>query len=145
MVERLDEVARRSIGIKVPAARFMLSVKGAGELTVAAILGEVGDLSLYHRASEIIKLAAVIQAKAFIALAYRFTRLLYAPARDHRCYTEGWRASARRAMVPHRTAGLDEVLIEPMIEEKGSGSISVRQQLSCWDAPLARAKPKVRE
>jgi transposase len=46
MVERLDEVARRSIGIKVSAARFMLSMKGVGELTVAAILGEASTFIL---------------------------------------------------------------------------------------------------
>lgn len=139
--EELEDLARLSL-LKVPAARFMLSVKGVGELTVAAILGETGDLSLYHRASEILKLAglnlyelssgtwrgrrritrrgssslrhilylaAVIQAKrgmplhpfylrlrnrgipitkAFVAVACKLTRLLYALVRDHRCYTE---------------------------------------------------------
>jgi transposase len=43
----------------IPYSKILLSIPGMGEVTVATILGEVGDLRGYHSAREIIKLAGL--------------------------------------------------------------------------------------
>ena len=44
---------------EVPYSRYMLSIKGIGEVTVAGLIGEVGDFTKYKTAAEITKLAGL--------------------------------------------------------------------------------------
>jgi len=44
---------------QVPYSRFILSMKGIGEITVAGLIGEVGDFSKFRTISEITKLAGL--------------------------------------------------------------------------------------
>jgi transposase len=42
---------------EIPAAKFILSLKGIGPITTAGLIGEVGDFSKFHSIAEITKLA----------------------------------------------------------------------------------------
>lgn len=44
---------------QIPYSRFILSMKGIGEITVAGLIGEVGDFSKFNTISEITKLAGL--------------------------------------------------------------------------------------
>jgi len=44
---------------QIPHSRFILSMKGIGEVTVAGLIGEVGDFSKFNTISEITKLAGL--------------------------------------------------------------------------------------
>ena len=44
---------------EVPYSRYMLSIGGIGEVTVAGLIGEVGDFTKYKTAAEITKLAGL--------------------------------------------------------------------------------------
>jgi transposase len=44
---------------EVPYSRYMLSIEGIGEVTVAGLIGEVGDFTKYKTAAEITKLAGL--------------------------------------------------------------------------------------
>ena len=44
---------------KIPVSRYMLSMKGLGIITIAGILGEVGDFNRYHSIKELMKLAGL--------------------------------------------------------------------------------------
>jgi transposase len=54
-VERSMKVALK----KVPDIEILLSIPAIGEISLAAILGEIGDIRHYHSAREIIKLAGL--------------------------------------------------------------------------------------
>ena len=43
----------------IPQARYMLSIKGLGPITVASILGETGPIDAYDAAEQLIKLAGL--------------------------------------------------------------------------------------
>jgi len=43
---------------EIPYSRFILSLKGIGEITAAGLIGEVGDFSKFATISEMMKLAA---------------------------------------------------------------------------------------
>jgi len=51
------ECAQEATLLRVPYARFLLSVPGLGPISVAIILGETGDLRSYPSAEAVIKLA----------------------------------------------------------------------------------------
>jgi transposase len=51
------ECAQEAMLLRVPYARFLLSVPGLGPVSVAIILGETGDLRSYPSAEAVIKLA----------------------------------------------------------------------------------------
>jgi len=53
----MDEVGR--IMDRIPGAACMLTVPGVGTITVAGLLAEVGDLSNYDHAQQIIRLAGL--------------------------------------------------------------------------------------
>ncbi|MDI6788836.1 MAG: IS110 family transposase [Planctomycetota bacterium] len=53
------EEAMKKVLAEVPYSKILLSIPGIGEITIAMILGEVGDLRGYHSASEVIKLAGL--------------------------------------------------------------------------------------
>ena len=44
---------------EIPYSRFMLSIQGVGEVTVAGLIGEVGDFTKYKTIAEITKLAGL--------------------------------------------------------------------------------------
>ncbi len=44
---------------KIPYSRFILSIKGVGEITVAGLIGEVGDFREYNTISEILKFSGL--------------------------------------------------------------------------------------
>ncbi len=44
---------------EIPASKFILSLKGIGSITAAALIGEVGDFSKFHSIPEITKLAGL--------------------------------------------------------------------------------------
>ncbi|MBO1225177.1 MAG: IS110 family transposase [Candidatus Scalindua sediminis] len=44
---------------KIPYSRFILSIKGIGEITVAGLIGEVGDFRKYDTISEILKFSGL--------------------------------------------------------------------------------------
>ena len=52
--ERMGEYLK-----EVPYSRYMLSIEGIGEVTVAGLIGEVGDFTKYKTAAEITKLAGM--------------------------------------------------------------------------------------
>lgn len=61
IMEQMKEIENLAKGIlaKIPQAKFLMSMKGIGPMIAATILGEVGDLGLYKRACEVIKLAGL--------------------------------------------------------------------------------------
>ena len=44
---------------QIPYSKFMLSMKGIGNITAAALIGEVGDFQKYEKKSQLIKLAGL--------------------------------------------------------------------------------------
>ena len=44
---------------KIPYSRFMLSIKGIGDITVAGLIGEVGDFREYNTISEMLKFSGL--------------------------------------------------------------------------------------
>ena len=44
---------------EIPYSRYMMSIEGIGEVTVAGLIGEVGDFTKYNTAAEIMKLAGL--------------------------------------------------------------------------------------
>lgn len=57
-IEKLEQ--EMSQGLKeIPYSDLLLSVKGIGEVTVAGMIGEVGDFRKFHTLSEITKLAGL--------------------------------------------------------------------------------------
>jgi transposase len=44
---------------RIPYSRFILSIKGVGEITVAGLIGEVGDFREYNTISEILKFSGL--------------------------------------------------------------------------------------
>ncbi len=44
---------------QIPYSRWILSIKGIGEVTAGAIIGEVGDFSKFHTIPEVMKLAGL--------------------------------------------------------------------------------------
>jgi transposase len=60
--ERVIEEIEEKMGDylrEIPYSRFMLSIEGVGEVTVAGLIGEVGDFTKYKTAAEITKLAGL--------------------------------------------------------------------------------------
>ena len=55
LIEETEERMREHLK-EVPYSRYMLSIEGIGEVTVAGLIGEVGDFKKYKRAAEITKL-----------------------------------------------------------------------------------------
>lgn len=56
--QEIEEAMKKFLA-GVPYSETLLSIPGIGEITVATILGEVGDLRGYHSAREVIKLAGL--------------------------------------------------------------------------------------
>lgn len=56
-----DEIEEKTRGYlkEVPYSRYMLSIEGVGEVTVAGLIGEVGDFTKYKTIAEITKLAGL--------------------------------------------------------------------------------------
>jgi transposase len=44
---------------KIPYSRLILSMKGIGMITVAGLIGEVGDFSKFHTHAELLKLSGL--------------------------------------------------------------------------------------
>ena len=57
-IEETEERMREYLK-EVPYSRYMLSIEGIGEVTVAGLIGEVGDFTKYKTAAEITKLAGM--------------------------------------------------------------------------------------
>jgi len=57
-IEEIEERMREYLK-EVPYSRYMLSIEGIGEVTVAGLIGEVGDFTKYKTAAEITKLAGM--------------------------------------------------------------------------------------
>lgn len=65
MIEKIElfvkEIEKRMSQLlkEIPYSRFMLSLKGIGEITVAGLIGEFGDFGKYRTVSEVIKYAGL--------------------------------------------------------------------------------------
>lgn len=57
-IQQAEERMRRHLK-EVPASRFILSIKGMGEVTAAGLIGEVADFSRFRTIAEITKLAGL--------------------------------------------------------------------------------------
>ncbi len=57
-VAELEKEISRHLG-KIPCSRFILSIKGIGEITVAGLIGEVGDFREYGTISEMLKFSGL--------------------------------------------------------------------------------------
>lgn len=57
-ISELEEAMSRHLK-EIPASKFILSLKGIGEVTAAGLIGEVGDFSKFHTISELTKLAGL--------------------------------------------------------------------------------------
>jgi transposase len=58
LIEDTEEKMRENLK-EIPYSRYMLSIQGIGEVTVAGLIGEVGDFSKYRTIAEITKLAGL--------------------------------------------------------------------------------------
>jgi transposase len=54
----LEKQMSASLG-EIPYVKYLLSVKGIGEITSAGLIGEVGDFRRYHTLAEVMKLAGL--------------------------------------------------------------------------------------
>jgi transposase len=62
MCERFIARVERRMGDyleKIPISRYLLSMRGLGKITVAGIIGEVGDFRMYRTQREVMKLAGL--------------------------------------------------------------------------------------
>jgi transposase len=57
-IERVEQEMVKGLK-EIPYSNSLLSVKGVGEITVAGLIGEVGDFRQFHTLSEITKLAGL--------------------------------------------------------------------------------------
>ena len=57
-IEEIEEKMREYLK-EIPYSRWMLSIQGVGEVTVAGLIGEVGDFTKYRTIAEITKLAGL--------------------------------------------------------------------------------------
>lgn len=57
-VHRIEQMQQQYLK-DIPYARFLLSIKGMGPVSVASLIGEIGDVRAYQRAEELIKLAGL--------------------------------------------------------------------------------------
>lgn len=57
-IQQAEERMRQHLK-RVPASRFILSIKGMGEVTAAGLIGEVADFSRFRTIAEITKLAGL--------------------------------------------------------------------------------------
>ena len=58
LIDEIEEKMREYLK-EIPYSRFMLSIQGVGEVTVAGLIGEVGDFTKYKTIAEITKLAGL--------------------------------------------------------------------------------------
>ncbi|MBV6467255.1 MAG: IS110 family transposase ISChy2 [Anaerolineales bacterium] len=58
LIEEMEEKMREYLK-EIPYSRYMLSIQGVGEVTVAGLIGEVGDFRKYRTIAEITKLAGL--------------------------------------------------------------------------------------
>lgn len=58
LIKQLEREISSSLE-QIPYSPFLLSVKGIGEITVAGLIGEVGDFRQFHTVSEITKMAGL--------------------------------------------------------------------------------------
>ncbi|MCR4319192.1 MAG: IS110 family transposase [Candidatus Brocadiaceae bacterium] len=58
LIDKIEEKMREYLK-EIPYSRCMLSIQGVGEVTVAGLIGEVGDFTKYKTAAEITKLAGL--------------------------------------------------------------------------------------
>lgn len=58
LIDETEEKMREYLK-EIPYSRCMLSIQGVGEVTVAGLIGEVGDFTKYKTAAEITKLAGL--------------------------------------------------------------------------------------
>ena len=63
LIDETEEKMREYLKEEIPYSRCMLSIQGVGEVTVAGLIGEVGDFTKYKTAAEITKLAGWIYLK----------------------------------------------------------------------------------
>lgn len=57
-IDEVEKEMTQNLG-QIPYSRFILSIKGIGEVTAAGIIGEVGDFSKFNTIAEIEKLAGL--------------------------------------------------------------------------------------
>lgn len=57
-VHRIEQQQKRYLQ-DIPYAQFLLSIKGIGPVSVASLIGEIGEVRAYQRAEELIKLAGL--------------------------------------------------------------------------------------
>ena len=58
LIDEIEENMREYLK-EIPYSRYMLSIQGVGEVTVAGLIGEVGDFRKYRTIGEITKLAGL--------------------------------------------------------------------------------------
>lgn len=58
LLDEMEEKMREYLK-EIPYSRYMLSIQGVGEVTVAGLIGEVGDFRKYRTIAEITKLAGL--------------------------------------------------------------------------------------
>jgi transposase len=58
LIAEMEEKMREYLK-EIPYSRYMLSIQGVGEVTVAGLIGEVGDFRKYRTIAEITKLAGL--------------------------------------------------------------------------------------
>ncbi len=58
VIKEIEEKQKEYL-TKIPSSHYMLSIEGVGEVTVAGLIGEVGDFGKYKTVAEVMKLAGL--------------------------------------------------------------------------------------